>query len=481
MLINYDEINDYIADFSNNYKLRRLNFEFTPKQATFFNASKTAFEILVSGGNRSGKTEGALYQTFMHATGLYRDCYDGHKFDFAPKIWSCNINVNKVKSINQDKLIGNLSSNIEGFIHPSLILDKKSGKDGIYSEVYVKHASGEVSTINFKTYGEKSDKFQSDRVHFIHLDEQPGYEIYVECLMRLADTDGKGMGRILITQYPKAGLDELMAHFMLKKTVEEVNGLRKEETYKISPEDIVNNKMYLHVSWADNPHLTEEAKLHMRSAMKPHELEAREHGIPTIGDGMVYQIPESVFVVSPFEIPDHWARFAGMDLGWEDHTAVVFFAWDKDNDCMYIYKEYKYNHMTPETHAGVLLPQGLDWIPTICDPAGNMRQQSDGETLLAKYKSAGLSLIKGKRTRESSIMEIMQRINTDRFKIFSNCRNILNEWRSYSRKDGKVLDGNDHLMNAIEYPILLAKNYAITKSEYDSYNKYNYNAKPQLI
>jgi len=481
MLINYDEINNHIADFSLNYNIRKLGFNPIPKQEAFFNASKGAFEILVSGGNRSGKTYGAIYQTFMHATGLYRDFYDGHRFEFAPKIWSCNINVSKVKSINQDMLIGNESSAIEGVIHPSLILDKKSGKDGIYSEVYVKHASGGVSTINFKTYGEKSDKFQSDRVHFIHLDEQPGYEIYIECLMRLADTDGKGMGRILITQYPKAGLDELMAHFMLHKTVEEVNGLKKEESYKITPGDIVNNKMYLHVSWADNIHLTEEAKIHMRSAMKPHELEAREHGIPTIGEGMVYQIPESVYVIPPFEIPDHWARFAGMDLGWEDHTAVVFYAWDKDNDCMYIYKEYKYNHMTPETHAGVLLPQGLDWIPTICDPAGNMRQQSDGETLLSKYETAGLRLIKGKRARESSIMEIIQRFNTDRLKVFSSCRNLMDELRTYSRKDGKVMDGNDHLMNAMEYPILLGKNYARTKAEYDMYSKYNYKSKTQLI
>jgi phage terminase large subunit-like protein len=481
MLVNHNELDKHILDFSNTYKLRRLDFKSTPKQDIIFNTSADAFEILVSGGNRSGKTTGALYQTFMHATGLYRDNYKGHRFDFPPRIWSCNISVSKVKSINQDGLIGNQSSNTEGFIHPSLILDKKSGKEGIYSEVYIKHASGGVSTISFKTYGEKSDKFQSDRVNFIHLDEQPGYEIYIECLMRVADTDGRGMGRILITQYPKAGLDELMAHFMLKKTVEEVNGLRKEETYKLSPENVVNNKMYMHISWADNPYLTEEAKIHMRSAMKPHELEAREHGIPTIGEGMVYAIPESVFIVPPFDIPDHWAKFNGMDLGWEDHTGVVFYAWDKDNDCMYIYKEYKYNHMTPETHAGVLLPQGLDWIPTICDPAGNMRQQSDGETLLAKYETAGLRLIKGKRARESSIMEIIQRINTDRLKIFSSCRNLLSEMRTYARKDGKIIDGNDHLMNAMEYPILLAKHHAINKTQYDMYNKYNYGSEPRLI
>ena len=43
------------------------------------------------------------------------------------------------------------------------------------------------------------------------------------------------------------------------------------------------------------------------------------------------------------------------------------------------------------------------------------------------------------------------------------------------------IDGNDHLMNAMEYPILLGKNYARTKTEYDMYSKYNYNSQPRLI
>lgn len=481
MIVNFKEINKHIEDFSLEYLKRNLDFKPFEKQLQFFNAGLQAPQRLFLAGNRTGKTYSALIETFFHATGLYPSWYNGYKFNFAPTIWSCSFSVEKVRDVLQYALIGNEASNTKGLIHPSLITEKQKEKTGIYHTIYIQHISGGKSTIKFKTYGQGEHTFQSDRVNFIHLDEQATYDLYMECLSRLMDVDGKGQGRIVVTEFPRVGMDELIAYFMLRTDVKIEKGINKEETYQIPSGEIHNGKFYLHASWNDNPNLTEETKELMRLSMKPHELEAREHGIPTIGDGMVYQIPESVFVVSPFDIPDHWARFAGMDLGWEDHTAVVFFAWDKDNDCRYIYKDYKYNYMTPETHAGILLPQGLDWIPTICDPAGNMRQQSDGETLLSKYEQAGLKLIKGKRTRESSIMEIIQLINTDRLKIFSSCRNLLSEMRTYSRKDGKVIDGNDHLMNAMEYPILLSKNYAITKMEYDTYSKYNYRSKVQLI
>ena len=481
MLINYKELEAHINDFTLSYNQRNLDFKPYPKQLEFLNVGKLAPQRLFLAGNRTGKTFTALIETFFHATGLYPSWYEGHRFDFAPMIWSCSFSVEKVRDVLQYALIGNESSGLKGLIHSSLIVDKQKEKTGIYHTVYVRHVSGGISTIKFKTYGQGEHTFQSDRVNFIHLDEQATYALYMECLARLMDVDGKGQGRIVVTEFPRVGMDELVAYFMLTTEAVKEKGLNKEETYQVPSGEIHKGKFYLHASWNDNPNLTEETKELMRASMKPHELEAREHGIPTIGDGMVYQIPESVFVVNPFEIPDHWARFAGMDLGWEDHTAVVFFAWNREDDCMYIYKDYKYNHMTPESHAGILIPQGLDWIPTICDPAGNMRQQSDGETLLYKYEQAGLRLIKGKRTRESSIMEIIQRINTDRLKIFSSCKNLLTELRVYSRKDGKVIDGNDHLMNAMEYPILLGKNYARTKVEYQNYNLYNRSTRTLLI
>ena len=448
------------------YHKRFLFYEPSPKQLTFHNAGNAAFQRLFLAGNRTGKTFAALMEVAFHLTGYYPEWYKGFKLDFAPLVWSCAINVEKIRDVLQKGLFGDATNNYQGIIHNSLIV-KVLKSNFCYDTIYIQHVSGNQSILKFKSYGQGSSTFQSDRCHVIHGDEQTPYDIYMECLARLMDVDGRGQGRAMISAFPQGGVDQLVSHFMHRTEIIKGNhGLEQEEMYVNPPEEIVDGKFYMHASWDDNPHLTEETKTNMRKNYKPHELEAREKGIPTIGEGMVYQIPESVYLVTPFEIPSHWSRFNGMDVGWEDPTAVVFMAHDRESDCVYVYKEYKVNHQTPETHSSILTTMGLDWIPTICDPASNMRSQDEGVTIMSKYHAAGIPIIKGKRTRETSIQEIMQRINTDRLKVFSNCRKFMDELRVYSRDmKGKVINGNDHLMNAWEYAILEGMRYGKTKTE----------------
>lgn len=481
-LLTPHELDQHYAAIDEEFHKRFLFYKPTPKQIIFHNAGLTAVERLFLAGNRTGKTFAALMELGFHLTGYYPNWYEGYRIPFAPTVWSCAISLDKVSSVLQKGLFGDVTNGHKGIIHNSLVVrDKITKIKNTYHTIPIKHISGNHSLLEFKTFLQGESSFQSNRLHFIHGDEQMPYDVYIECLARLMDVDGKGQGKIAVTAYPSGGVDQLVAHFMHRRELIEKNGLKQEEMYIIPPEEIINRKFYMHASWDDNPHLTEETKETMRKAYKPHELEAREKGIPTIGEGMVYQIPESVFVIDPINIPSHFSCFNGMDVGWEDPTAVVMMAHDRENDVIYVYKEYKLNHQTPETHASLLAPQGLNWIPTICDPASNMRSQDEGVTILSKYRAAGIPLIKGKRTRETSIQEIMQRINTDRFKIFSNCRKLLDEWRVYSRDiNGKVINGNDHLMNALEYGILEGTKYAKTKNEYTN-EIYKFKSKVALI
>jgi len=161
---------------------------------------------------------------------------------------------------------------------------------------------------------------------------------------------------------------------------------------------------------------------------------------------------------------------------------VVFIAHDKDNDTLYVYKEYSVSEKTAAQHAYSLKLMGCDWIPGVCDPAVNQGSQRDGEKLIDDYAKAGLYLRKGRYAKELAVDYVLERIRTGRFKVFNTCRKFMEEWRGYSRdEEGKIMKGRDHLMNALEFAILDGLPLARTKRQYEMKYNYNYNDRPRYF
>lgn len=449
------------------YRKRFLFYKPSPKQLAFHKAGIEAPEREFLAGNRTGKTYCGTIEDAIHLTGMYPKDWEGHKFNHAVTMWVASENYEVTRNVLQQSLIGGWSQTGQfshGLIVPELIIKKAmlSGVNGAIDYVYIKHASGGVSTLYFKSYKQGREKFQGARCHFIHLDEEPPKDIYTECNMRLANVDGMGQGRMILTMTPLKGYTEMMSYFL--ETSNDQN-----ETIKVSPEIVRNGKYYIQATWDDNPHLSEETKQQMRVSLKPHELEAREKGIPSVGSGLIYQVSESEFLIDPIEIKPHWGCVFGMDVGFFAPTAVVFLAWDKDNDIIYAYKEYSVSERTAAQHASTLMMMGCDWIQGICDPAVNQGSQRDGERLIDDYAKAGLYLNKGKYAKELAIDSILDRIRTGRFKVFNTLKKFMDEWRMYSRDDkGKIIKGRDHLMNALEFVMLDGLPLAKTKNQYDT-------------
>jgi phage terminase large subunit-like protein len=477
------------------YKKRFLFYKPHLKQEKFHAASTKAIERLFLAGNRTGKTYCGCVEDAIHLTGVYPDWWTGHKFNHSITVWVASENYEITRNVLQKMLIGGYSLDghfTDGLIHPSLILKKAmlSGVNGAVDYVQIQHSSGGVSSLYFKSYKQGREKFQGARCHLIHLDEEPPKDVYTECSMRLADVDGMGQGRLILTMTPLKGYTEMMSYFLehrvTKKELEQgetqsVEDLSQEdEVIRTDPEIIFNGKYYIQASWDDNTHLSEETKQQLRSTLKPYELEAREKGIPSVGSGLVYQVMESEFLVEPFEIPHYWPCVFGMDVGFFAPTAVVFMAHDKDNDILYIYKEYSVTEKTAAQHAASLMIMGCDWIPGVCDPAVNQGSQRDGEKLIDDYAKAGLKLNKGKYAKELAVDSVLERIRTGRFKVFKTCRKFMDEWRGYSRDDkGKINKGRDHLMNALEFVILDGLPMSRTKRQVEM--RYNYNDKPRFF
>lgn len=204
------------------------------------------------------------------------------------------------------------------------------------------------------------------------------------------------------------------------------------------------------IGWDDVPHLDEAAKKAIIDSYLPHEREARSKGIPSLGAGAIYPIPESDIVCEPFEFPLWYKYVYAMDVGW-NRTAALWGAIDPESDTLYLYSEYYRGQAEPPIHAEAVKARGK-WIPGVIDPAARGRSQKDGEQLYAIYVTLGLRLTEADNAVESGIYRVWTRMSTGRLKIFRTLQNLLAEFRVYRRDEkGKPVKENDHLLDGLRY------------------------------
>ena len=162
------------------------------------------------------------------------------------------------------------------------------------------------------------------------------------------------------------------------------------------------------------------------------------------------RIPDSDIVIPDFEIPAHWPRAYGLDVGW-NRTAAVWGALDRDSDVLYLYSEHYVGEAEPSVHAAAILERGK-WIRGAIDPASRGRTQTDGRQLLQMYTELGLDLQMADNAVEAGIYRVWQRLSSGRLKVFKSMQQWLAEFRLYRRDEkGKVVKERDHLMDATRY------------------------------
>lgn len=210
------------------------------------------------------------------------------------------------------------------------------------------------------------------------------------------------------------------------------------------------SKFTVTATWDDVPHLTKEAKAELWASIPPYQRDARSKGIPSLGAGAIYPVPESEIVVPDFAIPPHFARAYGMDVGW-NRTAVIWGALDRDTDVLYLYSEHYRGGAEPSVHAVAIQARGK-WLQGAIDPASRGRSQVDGRNLLQMYTDLGLHLAKADSSIETGIYRVWQRLSSGRLKVFESCSNWIREFRLYRRDDkGRIVEKDDHLMDGTRY------------------------------
>jgi len=213
----------------------------------------------------------------------------------------------------------------------------------------------------------------------------------------------------------------------------------------------------------DAEHYTPEQRAAIIASYPEHEREARVKGLPTLGSGRVFPVKEELITIEPIPLSKHWVRINGLDFGYDHPFAAASCAWDRDSDVWYVTAIYRESKATPVIHAASIKPWG-QWIPCSWPHDGLQHDKGSGDQLASLYREQGLNCLPERATFEdggngveAGVIEMLDRMQTGRFKVFAHLKEWFEEFRLYHRLDGKIVKERDDLLSATRYALMMKR------------------------
>lgn len=302
-----------------------------PKQADFHAAGASARERLLMAANQSGKSLAGGFEVAMHATGRYPEWWRGKRFDKPTVGWISGTTNEVVRDTVQRILVGRPGSPGTGAIPKDSIAELTSGRGNpdLLDSVKVRHVNGGISSIGIKSYVRGREAFQGETLDYAWLDEEPPADVYTEVLTRT----NVSQGPVWVTFTPLLGMSEVVRRFLLEP----------------SPD-----RRVVTMTLDDVEHYTPEQRAQIVASYPAHEREVRTKGIPALGSGRIFLVPEESITCEAREFPRYWPRIGGMDFGWDHPFAAVELVWDRDADVVYVVRAHRLREATPVLHAAAI-------------------------------------------------------------------------------------------------------------------------------
>lgn len=425
-------------------------FEPYPKQLLHFRNGLTKRERMLSAGNQQGKTYAGGAEATYHLTGNYPHWWPGRKFKKPVRMWCAGISSTLVRDGPQRILFGKpgvADALGTGLVPKSAIIDVSSqrGTADAIDTAQVRHISGDVSTISFKSYEQGRQKFQSDTIDFGWADEEPPMDIWSELKARITAT--KGM--LALTFTPLMGRSEVVKQF-----------------YEEESED----RALVIMTIMDAKHIAPEERAKIIAGYARHERDARVNGVPMMGAGLIFPYDDAMIAEPRIEdIPAHWLKLWSIDFGITHPFAAVLMLYDVEADVAHLHHAIKMTDAQPMAHAIGMKAMGAG-VPVAWPHDGSERERSSGETLAASYKQQGLLMLPthatwpdGGMSTEAGILEMQTRMEEGRLKVGSHLSAFWEEKRLYHRKlDSKtglsiIVKKDDDILSATRINLMMKR------------------------
>ncbi len=424
-----------------------------PKQREFHDlgGQGKTFRLFFA-GNQLGKSECGASELAMHLTGQYPDWWKGITFNHPVLAWAGGDTNVTVRDILQEKLFGSIKEPGTGFIPEDCIGDatKSHNIRNSYERCEVKHVTGGISTVVFKSYEQGEKKWRGVGVHVIHLDEEPDPLIWAEAIARVSRTGGI----IMKTFTPSRGTSAVVKEFY--------------------PTPNSDEKAYVRMTLDDaqhedgTSHMTPEEREKQRTRFPEYMRDARLRGLPQLGEGLIYPIDHER-LLEPFCTPGkHWRHIGGLDLGGgSSPTAWAWLALDPVVGCWHLLHTYKHVDPRISVHASSMVTASRE-LP-FAWPHDAASKTHHGTTKVWEYRSAGVRMLEkssrfpaamgGGNHVEDGISFIYNLMENGMFKAAGHLTDFWDELRSYHRVQGQVNKIDDHILDAIRYAMMNC-NYA---------------------
>lgn len=389
------------------------------KQVMFHSA--TGRHRLYIGGNRSGKTTGGIAEDIWWLTGK-------HPYRQTP------IGGVRGRIVGVDFLNG-----IEKILKPEFMrwCPVADLRGGTWSTAYdtqertLHFENG--SFVEFMSYDQDVDKFAGTSRHFIHFDEEPPQDIYIECVARLVDTAGSWW----MTLTPVMGMQWMYDDIYIPG--------KNNPNSKIS---VIEVEMY------ENPHLGREEIEEFLESLPSEDRDARVKGKFTRRGGVIFKDWDAKkHILDDFILPPDGVGevYKSLDHGFNNPTAWLWHYVSPDG-VVVTFDEHYESEMIVEEHADqvTLMDQmhRRGSIMAVGDPAICQRNGVTGDSIQAQYSINGIGVMPGNNDVIAGINKMNSYLRRDRWFITRNCENLLREmpkyrWKTWANKKSER-DNNDY-------------------------------------
>jgi len=423
-----------------------------PKQVLFHSLGKSKRERLLRAGNQNGKTFCVGSEAAYHLTGLYPEDWVGRVWRRPVVVWASSETGESTRDNPQRSLLGTIGEEGTGAIPARCLGDygMAMGVANLYDFIKVRHhTDGKFdgwSLLRLKYYAQGRRKWQGPPVDFVWFDEEPPEDIYDEGLARTIATGGCAA----LSFTPLLGMSSVVLRFLGK--------------------DATPDRADVNMTIEDAEHISKEERDRIIASFPAHQRDARAKGMPTLGSGLIFPVLEEFIKCAPFAIPKHWSRLVGGDFGWDHPSGWVWMAHDLDTDTVYVYDTYRARETLIPVQALTITGKGA-WIPASWPHDGyQVRDAMHGEQLAVQYRNSGVNMrpehaafpespMVGERkesriSTEAGIQEMLTRMQTGRFKVFSHLEDWFEEFRLYHREKGLIVKLRDDLLSATRIGIM---------------------------
>lgn len=390
-------------------------------------------------GNQLGKTWAGGCETAIHLTGRYPDWWRGRKYDRPVRGWAAGITTETTRDNPQRILLGPPEDRGTGAIPGDLIerVDPGRGLPNIVDSILVRHVTGGISSLAFKSYERGREKWQGETLDFVWYDEEPPEDIYLEGLTRTNATKGL----VWLTCTPLLGMSQVVTKFY--------------------PVPATDDRFLVQMQIEEAEHFTPAERDRIIASYPPHEAEARARGIPMLRGGRIYLNFDPFRNVRDDLDAGGNPLLVGMDFNVNPMCAMVGY---RAGDQLHVVDEIVLNdshteEMSKEIRARYPAPRHVTVYP---DPTGNKRVTSaGGQTDFSILRSHGFIVV-----APPAAPPVADRINEvnslakgsdgkRRLYVHPRCKRVIASLSNQSYKEGTSQpdkDGGwDHMNDALGY------------------------------